>query len=144
MKVFRHPLHIMLIHFPSALFPMDFVCSFLGFYYGKISFVTASFYALAGGVVLGALAILAGIADLITVVKDKPAAAKKILLHGGINTAVIIAYSLLAYIAFTQYPQLTADSLLKLILKGSLITFMIAGNYIGGSLILKDKIGVEK
>lgn len=144
MKVFGHPLHIILIHFPSALFPMDFVCSFLGFYTGNISFVSTSFYAMAGGVALGALAIIAGVADLITVVKDKPTAVKKVLIHGSINTVVIIAYSVLAYIAYKQYPQLTADSLSKIIIKGCLVTFMIVGNYIGGSLILKDKIGIEK
>jgi hypothetical protein len=43
-----------------------------------------------------------------------------------------------------QYSHLTADPLSKIILKGCLITFMIVGNYIGGSLILKQKIGFEK
>jgi uncharacterized membrane protein len=144
MKVFGHPLHIMLIHFPSALLPMDFVCSILGFYTGNISFASASFYAMLGGVAMGALAIIAGVADLITVVKHKPTAVNKILIHGGINTVVIIAYSVLAYIAYKRYPQLTADSLSTIILKGCIITFMIVGNFIGGSLILKHKIGIEK
>lgn len=93
---------------------------------------------------MGALAIIAGVADLITVVKNKPTAVKKILIHGGINTFVIIAYSVFAYIAYKQYPQLTTDSLSRIILKGCIITFMIVGNYIGGNLILKHKIGIEK
>lgn len=144
MKLFGHPLHIMLIHFPSALFPMDFVCSCLGFYYGNLSFVNAAFYAIMGGVALGVIAIIAGAFDLIAVAKDKPTAVKKVLIHGAINTSVIIAYSLLAYIAFKQYPHLETDSLSKIIFKGGLVTFMIVGNYIGGSLILKNKIGIEK
>jgi hypothetical protein len=50
----------------------------------------------------------------------------------------------LAFIAFKRYPQLEPDGIAKIILKGGLISFMILGNYLGGSLILKDKIGIEK
>jgi uncharacterized membrane protein len=144
MKLFGHPLHLMLIHFPSALFPMDLVCSFIAFYYPNPSFTSASFYAMIGGTFLACLAVITGTFDLIGVTQHKPEAVKKALVHGGINTCVLIGYSVLCYIAFQKYPDLAPDGMSNLLIKSFLVLFMFAGNYLGGSLILKDKVGVEK
>ncbi|AYB32212.1 DUF2231 domain-containing protein [Chryseolinea soli] len=143
MKIFGHPVHVMLIHFPSALFPMDLVCSIIAYAYGLNSFAHASFYAMAGGVVLGGMAMLAGGADLLTVSKDKPQLVVKILIHGSINTAVVIGYSIIAFMAYKNYPALLPDSLLIMALKGALVALMVVGNYFGGNLVLKEKIGVD-
>jgi len=143
MKIFGHPVHIMLIHFPSALFPMDLACSFIAYYFGILSFAEASFYAMTGGVMLGALAIVTGFADLLITAEKRPDLVSKIVVHGGINTVVVIAYSVLAFIAYKHYPELRPDSLALLVTKSGLILFMIIGNYFGGNLILKDKIGIE-
>lgn len=144
MKILGHPVHIMLIHFPSALFPMDFICSALGYYTGNASFTDAAFFAMAGGVILGGLAIITGTFDLAGLVENKPLAVKKALIHGSINTTVIIGYSLLAYRAYKEFPILIPDGVAILVLKGCLVTFMIVGNYLGGSLILKDRVGLEE
>ena len=144
MKILGHPVHIMLIHFPSALFPMDFACSILAFYTGNTSFVEASFFALAGGVLIGCLAIATGAFDLIGVAEEKPLALNKALIHGGINLTVVIAYSVLAFQAYKAFPDLQPDDITRLIIKGTLVTLMIGGNYLGGSLILKYRVGLEK
>lgn len=143
MKIFGHPIHVMLIHFPSALLPMDLVCAILALCTGNQSFTDASFFAMAGGVIFGALAIVTGAFDLIGVSENKPLALKKALVHGGINATVIIAYSVLAFIAYKNYPVLPQDTLAAIILKGALVTFMIVGNYLGGSLVLKHGVGLE-
>lgn len=132
----------MLIHFPSALLPMDFICSALGYYTGNHSFTDASFFALAGAVIFGCLAIITGAFDLIGLI-EKPLAMKKALVHGGMNATVIIVYSVLAFRAWKQFPDLEQDGLAMLVTKGGLIAFMIVGNYLGGSLILKHKVGLE-
>ena len=134
---------MMLIHFPSALFPMDLVCSVIAYTSGINTFAHASFYAMTGGVVLGFMAILAGAAALLGVSKSKPNLVVKVLIHGSINATVVIAYSVIAFIAYKHYPQLLPDSLLTIVLKGILVTFMIIGNYFGGNLVLKEKIGVD-
>ena len=143
MKILGHPVHVMLIHFPSALLPMDLICSALGFYNNMSVFAHAAYFALLGGVVLGALAIITGAFDLIGVAESKPLSLRKALIHGGINSTVIIAYSVIVFRAWKTYPDLVQDSIPLLIVKAALVTFMLAGNYFGGSLVLKDKIGVE-
>jgi uncharacterized membrane protein len=144
MKVFGHPVHIMLIHFPAALFPMDLVCSVVGYITKEFSFVQASFYAMVGGAIVGCGAIITGTFDLLNVINEKPSVVKKALIHGSINGTVVVIYIVLTFVAYKSYPQLEPDQIAKIFLKGGLITFMILGNYLGGSLILKDKIGIEK
>ena len=144
MKLFGHPLHVMLIHFPSALFPMDFVCSIIAYCTGINPFSNAAFYALIGGSVLGWLAVIAGTFDLLIVMKNKPASIKLALIHGGINLTVLIAFSVIAFIAFQKYPNLPTPNVSLIILKGVIIVFMIFGNLLGGNLILKEKVLEEK
>lgn len=144
MKVLGHPIHVMLIHFPSALFPMELVCYFLFYYTGQASFATAAFYAMAGGVALGWIAALFGALDLTKIPSHKPAVLKKALIHGSINCTVVIVYTVFFYSLYKKYPELPAASLPLVITKACIVGFMIAGNYIGGSLILEDKLGIKE
>jgi uncharacterized membrane protein len=144
MKILGHPLHVMLIHFPSALFPMDVVCSFLGYYTGNIIFSHAAFFAMAGGVLTGWLAVLTGVFDLTGMVRDKPADIKRAIYHGSINTTVLITYTLLAFIIFKKYPEIAPDHLSKVIFKSVVVALMIVGNYLGGTLVFKNKTEAEK
>jgi uncharacterized membrane protein len=135
---------MMFIHFPAALLPMDFVCYAISMYTGDDSFLKASLYALLGGVAIGWLAIIFGALDLLKIPQDRSEVMKKALLHGGINSFVIIVYTVLALLAFKKYPALQDATTSILIFKAALIGCMIFGNYLGGSLILKDRIALEE
>ncbi len=144
MKLAGHPVHVMLIHFPSALFPMDFACTLLAAYTGNTAFILSAFYAAAGGVIAGWLAVLTGCIDLLTVAKDKPNSLNKALLHGSINTTVLIGYTVFVFLSFRHYPELTSDSTIKVIAKAGLLALLLLGNYFGGSLVLKDRVGADE
>ena len=140
MKLNYHPPHLILIHFPAALFPMDWVCSAIGLYRHDQTFATAAFYALTGGVVLGWVAVILGFIDLARISPEKEAARQTALIHGLINTCMLIGYSVIFYlqwhgsgIAFATMPVL--------ILKSILLLTLIIGNYLGAQLVLKHKIG---
>lgn len=134
----------MLIHFPSALLPMEFVCYGFHYYTKDASFLFAAFYALAGAVGIGWIAIVAGIWDATRIRPEKAEAIAKAVTHGAINLSVIVAYTVLAYIAYKKYPLLPGATLTLLAFKGLLILTLVVGNYLGGSLILKNKIAVEE
>jgi len=144
MKIFGHPLHVILIHFPSALFPMDLVCSIFAYNGGPASLTQAAFFASAGGVLLGILAAVTGALDLVPVVRDKPRSAGKALIHGGINGTVVIGFFITTYMAYKQYPAVAPDRLPELVVKGVLVLLLAIGNFLGGSLILHDRIGVRE
>ncbi|MGZ3864582.1 MAG: DUF2231 domain-containing protein [Bacteroidia bacterium] len=144
MKIFGHPLHIMLIHFPSALFPMDLLCALIGYGTDMKLFADASFCCLMGGSVFGLLALVAGTFDLLAIAQKKPSSMKAAIIHGGINSVVILFYCVIAYIAFKKYPVVDRSEVPVMILKTVLILVMIFGNYLGANLILKDKVLEEK
>ncbi len=141
MKVLGHPLHIMLVHFPSALFPMDVLCTALFIATGNILFSHASVCAAAGGAALGWMAVVFGFIDLIRIPAARIDAMKRALIHGSVNTSVVIAYTIFAFIALRQYPAVE-QSLSLLVAKGIVVGGMMAGNFLGGNLVLKDKIGM--
>ena len=143
MKVLGHPIHVMLIHFPSALFPMELVCYFIYYFTGQLSFANAAFYAMAGGVGLGWLAVCFGAFDLIKISPDRTEVMKKALIHGGINITVVIIYTIFFYSLYKNYPVLPSASLGLVIVKALVIVGMITGNFLGGSLVLKDRVGAE-
>ena len=141
MKIMKHPLHVMLIHFPTALLPMDLVLSYLFFRSGNESYGNAAFYCLVGGVGLGLLAGITGFIDLV-LIKNKTAMAAAFV-HGGINLTAILVFSLFAYKSWNLYPQLSIPTITILIVKFVTVLFMLIGNYLGGKLIFKHHIAIE-
>lgn len=144
MKVFGHPIHVMLIHFAVGLLPMDLVLSYLSYQFHEPSFTTAAFYSLIGGVITGYVALLTGLLDLLTIPKENKIALGTGLLHGFINGTVILVYSVFAYKAWQAYPQLTAPTLAALLVKGLLVISLLIGNFLGGKLIYKHHVGINK
>ena len=143
MRVFRHPVHVMVIHFPSALFPMELICYGLLFFTGEKSFATAAYYAMVGGVVFGWLAVTTGLMDLVKIPPYKTAVVKKALIHGTINSSVLIAYTVFVYLVSKQYPDLREATLGLLVVKTILVSVLIVGNWLGGELILKHKVALD-
>jgi uncharacterized membrane protein len=144
MKVLGHPIHLMLIHFPSALLPMELICYGLFFFSGKASFGDASFYSMAGAVGFGWMAVITGSFDLIALAGERSEILIKALVHGGINATVLIFYTLFLYVLYVKYPAFPVASFVMLILKLFLVIFMVVGNYLGASLVLKYGVGTQK
>ncbi|MGV3538667.1 MAG: DUF2231 domain-containing protein [Rufibacter sp.] len=140
MKLHFHPPHLMLIHFPSALFPTDFVCAAFGYYQQEATLAMAAFYALAGGVLMGWGAVIFGFADLVKIPEAQTAARQTALLHGGLNTVVLLAYTVLFFLQW-KAPQVSIATMPVLVAKALLLLILFMGNYLGGQLVLKHKIG---
>jgi uncharacterized membrane protein len=143
MKIFGHPVHLMLIHFPTALLPMDLVLSALFYQTGNSAFGSAAFYCLIGGVASGCLAIITGFIDLVGI-KNNTGATNAAFIHGGINTTALIAFSVFAYKGWKLYPAIQNPTLIVLGIKLFFVLFLLVGNYLGGKLIFKHHIGIEQ
>jgi uncharacterized membrane protein len=142
MKILRHPLHVMLIHFPTALLPMELVLSFLFYRTGNTSYGSAAFYCLAAGVGTGMLALITGFIDLV-MIRNNKTALNVAFIHGGINATALLAYSVFAYKGWTLYPSLQTPNTLSLAVKLALVLFLLVGNYLGGRLIFKHHVAIE-
>ena len=64
-NLFGHPIHPMLIPFPIAFFVATFVCDLALWLTGNAIWVTAATWLLGGGLVMAALAALAGLTDFL-------------------------------------------------------------------------------
>lgn len=144
MKVFGHPLHVMLIHFPIGLLPMDWVLSLLAYLYPNGSFETAAFYCLIGGVLTGYVAMLSGLLDFIAIPKENKVAIGAALLHGFMNGFVVLVFSIFAYKAWQADPAVKTSTLTPLLVKGLLLLCLFIGNFLGGKLIYKHHVGLAK
>lgn len=143
MKLFGHPLHAMLIHFPTALLPMDAVLSWGFFWQGTESLGFAAFYAALGGAATGVIAMVSGILDLLALPKANRAVVGSGLVHGLVNGTVVMIYAALVYKALLQYPVLFPPTITLLVVKTLLILTLFAGNFIGGSLVYKHGVGIQ-
>lgn len=134
----------MLVHFPVALLPMDLICSLLALNTGDQTFIFAGFYALAGAVFFGWLSVITGTIDLITWKSNDPKEDQRVLakgvLHGGLQTMVIMVYTILAILQWQDYPYLESPATGVVVVKGLLVAGMLAANYLGGELVLKHLI----
>ena len=143
MKLFGHPLHMMLIHFPTALLPMDVFLSFFAYYNNDSSLLPAAFFCMAGGVLLGLVAILTGVIDLLLIKKDKKPALATAVIHGFINTTVLLFFGIFVYRGWKIYPEINMPQMSILITKAVLVIVLFGGNYLGGKLILHHHIGIK-
>lgn len=143
MKVFGHPLHIMLIHFPTALLPMNVLLSFFAYYTNDSSFLSASFYCLVAGVIGGALAMVTGLIDLFSISRDKKDVFGTAVIHGFTNAIVLLFFGIFAYRGWQAYPEMKTPSMGMLITKLALVIILFGGNYLGGKLILQHHVGVK-
>lgn len=143
MKFFGHPLHVMVIHFPVGLLPMDLLLSFLGYYFGNASFLAAACYSLIGGVATGYVALVTGLLDLAAIPKKENQAIGAGLQHGFVNGLVILVYSIFAYKAWHALPHFEQPSLPMLLLKLLLVLSLFVGNFLGGNLIYKHRVGLH-
>lgn len=140
MKFLGHPIHIILVHFPSALFPLSVFLSVLAKIYAIEQFTITAAYMLIAGSIMGWLAGITGLIDLVVVAENKPHSLKKALWHGSINIMVLLLFTIFAFMHYKKLPVVEMDSNMILGIKIVAVIAMIVGNFIGAELILKDKV----
>ncbi|HEY0749569.1 MAG TPA: DUF2231 domain-containing protein [Chitinophagaceae bacterium] len=144
MRLFGHPIHPILIHFPTALLPMELLFSFLHRIYNYEAYWIAAFYCLVVGVFAGLAAILTGLVDLTSISKDNKPAIATALYHGFLNGGIILIYGIVLYKAWQLFPDPDIPGPGALIFRAALIILLFGGNYLGGALIYKYHVGINK
>ena len=143
MKLFGHPVHPLLIHFPTALLPMDFGLSALHAFTGNTSFYQAGVYCLLAGAGLGLLAMMTGIIDLAAIPRSDKKAMALALYHAFVNGLLISIFAVIAYKAWQVFPTPSVADTKGIAIKGILVIALFVGNYLGGRLIYTHHIGLN-
>src|SRR5436190_21678870 len=99
-KLFGHPIHVMLVHFPAALLPLAAALDVLRLF-AHVTFSVDTAVILWAGVAMGWMAALFGLWDLArlkTASKEMSVA----LAHSGINATAVAGFTWALFIANTD------------------------------------------
>lgn len=143
-RIGGHPVHIMLAHFPSALYPMAVACSTLYYYNGNPIAGHVAFYTMTAGTGMACLAILTGLWESALVPLSQTKIITTIVWHASLNGIVTFIFIVWVVKAWRSYPLVIQDSIGIIIFKWVLIVVLFAGNFLGGKLLLKYRLGSEE
>lgn len=139
-RLFGHPVHMMLVHFPAALFPFSAAVALAALIYNSTELALFNFYIICAGSVMGWLALAFGLIELMQIL-DQKRTLRTVLIHGGLNTLWLCIFTILAGVQLKYYPEITIPSLTQVILEMIVVSVMIYSNFLGGELVLRYGIG---
>ncbi len=134
MRLLGHPVHVMLIHFPVALWPAHWCFHVFAHWLPPGLAGTAGFWVLVGGTGAGWLAALAGLSDLIPLSRTGGRLLNLALTHAAINGFVLLAFTVLLGLEWPRYPGISHGPG-ALVLEGAVLVLLGAGNHFGGTVI---------
>ncbi len=136
-----HPIHPMLVHFPTALFTAALVFDVVAMTVPEVQLDGASFWCTGLGLAVGIAAGAFGALDLAKL-ESGNAAFSTALWHGMIQATVLMGMGVIFGLRLMRYPEVAASSG-EIITNGVLVLLMLAGNYLGGELVYRHEIGVN-
>ncbi len=142
-RLFGHPIHPMLVHFPTALFSAGFLFDTGGILLNEPQLFSASLYAIILGLAGGLAAIVFGLIDYIKL-SQQPRQFRLASWHASIQFAVFIIFGVIAGLKFQAYPDLGSPNLLEVSIMGTAVITMVIGNYLGGELVITHRIGIDE
>jgi nitrite reductase/ring-hydroxylating ferredoxin subunit/uncharacterized membrane protein len=135
-----HPVHPMLVSFPIGMWVMAFIFDLLAVSQGNGALWAAGFYCIIAGCITAVLAALAGSLDWYSVVPPDSSARKRGLIHGGLNSLVLLVFIYVAYRLGSAAERPDKASLLLMF--GAVIVLGISG-WMGGTMVYRNQIGVD-
>ncbi|HSD63858.1 MAG TPA: DUF2231 domain-containing protein [Ignavibacteriaceae bacterium] len=142
-RLFGHPIHMMLVHFPAALFPVSAVLCLLSYIQSDSILSLFNFYIICTGTVIGWIALIFGLIDLLKFQKDKKPFMTGII-HGSLNTLWLSVFSVLGGIQIKFYPSIPVPSLTAVIIEIIVVLIMLYSNHLGGELVLRYSAGMDE
>jgi uncharacterized membrane protein len=133
-----HPIHPMLIPFPIAFFVATFVCDLVFWRTGNPAWVTASEWLLGAGLVMAALAAVAGLTDVLGDVQIRNLSTA--WLHAAGNVVVVLIELYNWYSRFEQGPP--AVLFTGLILSLIVVLILLFTGWKGWEMVYRHRVGV--
>lgn len=140
-RVFGHPIHAMLVHFPSALFPTGLTLDLLALILKQNLFPAGGFFCLAGGVIGGSAAALFGAIDYFRLPSTHPAWGKASL-HALCNVVWLMLFGVLFILRIKQYPDFQPAGTGQMIFSTVGVAGLLFSNFLGGELVFRHKVGI--
>lgn len=138
-QIAGHPIHPMLIPFPIAFFVATFLCDVVFLRSGDPGWVTATEWLLGAGLVIAALAAIAGVTDVLGDQQIRNLSTA--WLHAGGN---VIAILIEIYNWYLRYEKgSTAVIPTGLILSGVVVCILLFTGWKGWEMVYRHRVGVS-
>jgi len=134
-----HPIHPMLIPFPIAFFIATFVCDLVYWQTANASWATAAMWLLGAGLIMAALAAVAGLTDVLGDVQIRNLNAA--WLHAGAN---VLAVLIELYNWYSRYSHGSGAVLpTGLILSLIVVLILLFSGWKGWEMVYRHRVGVS-
>lgn len=137
-KIVGHPIHPMLIPFPIAFFVSTFVVDVVFLRTGETGWATAATYLLAAGLVMAALAAVAGVIDFLGDNRIRKLGDAWMHMVGNVVAVLLEAVNL--YLRYTGGPDAVAP--VGVVLSGVVVTILLFTGWKGWEMVYRHRVGV--
>ena len=135
-----HPIHPMLIPFPIAFFVGTFVCDLVFWNSGNPSWFDATLWLLGAGLIMAALAAIAGLTDVLGDARIRTLSTA--WWHAGGNVLVVLIE---LYNWYTRYEHGTAAVLpTGIILSAIVVAILLFTGWKGWEMVYQHRVGVSE
>jgi len=133
-----HPIHPMLIPFPIAFFVSTFVCDLVFWQTANAAWATAATWLLGAGIVMAALAAVAGLTDFLG--EQRIRALNAAWWHAGGNVIVVLIE---LYNWYARYSEGTAAIVPKgLVLSLVVVCILLFTGWRGWEMVYRHRVGI--
>ena len=137
-KIAGHPIHPMLIPFPIAFFVATFVCDVVYWQTANAAWATAAVWLLGAGIVMAALAALAGLIDVLG--ERRIRALNAVWWHAGGNVVVVLIEIYNWYARYTEGAGAVVPK--GLILSLVVVCILLFTGWKGWELVYRHRVGI--
>lgn len=139
-RILGHPIHSMLVHFPSALFPISWLFDFIAWYLNDTYLANMAFYLLGLAVLSAMAALIFGAIDYFAMATQTKAW-KIASIHALLNILWIIIFGTIWGVEAMQFHDIRISGITLLMIKGITVLGMIISNYLGAELVYRYHVG---
>ena len=133
-----HPIHPMLIPFPIAFFVATFVCDVVFWQTSNTMWATAAIWLLGAGIVMAALAALAGLTDVLG--EPRIRALNDVWWHAGGNVVVVLIELYYWWIRYTAGTSAVVPE--GLVLSLIVVCILVFTGWKGWEMVYRARVGV--
>ncbi len=137
-SIYHHPIHPMIIVLPLGLWVFSVVCHLIFLLSAVPVWRTVALYAMAGGIIGGAMAAVPGLIDFLTLPKSR---VQTIALSHMISNVVALTIFIIAF-ALAVFGSQT--SVVPFVLSVFGLLAVATGGWLGGALVYEHGVGVEQ
>ena len=138
-RLFKHPIHPMLVPLPIGLWIFSFVCDLVyRFLSDNVIWDEVAFYTMAGGIVGALVAALPGFIDFLSL--QNPAVRRIALTHMLVNLTTVALYAVNLWLRTISPPGTGTPALLSVV---GVLLLAVAG-WLGGELVFRHGVAVEQ